>query len=1026
MTVGIRKTFAILVVLIGLLGASVVSAQSPDQLELWVTNQKAEGGLPPDAVLVYDVGQAGGKPILTPLRIFTGPATLLNFPTGILVTADKVYVANEPVVTGTAPCVLTEGSTTSCGFITIYVRTQVENSCTLTGTPAPVGPTKVLAGRNTGLNYPFGIAINNRNGELYVANQTRTFGVLGAGSVNVYDVNALAAATGGVNADIAPIRTIVGLEGPSYIVYDEVNAELFVANSVNGLVTVHRRNSNGEFIQVRSIREKGAPDETRANPLQQVSGLALAGDELFVAHGGVSPARILVYRRTDSGTPDPLRRIDAADTPTPGVKSLDDTTGLVVDLQRNLLFTGNDARTTSQGFISVFDRTAQGAATPLLRYQESPGSTLFSPVGLALATRAQTPSSGGDYTVAKPADQTVRRPAGAAIDVPVDLVFALNVSGTVTVQTTDVRVVSPSNATSPVILKSVSPQTCSGPSCRITLTFSVSSTTSLGSYGVTVATHGRLGDDPPKCVDHPTDFNIVVSDSPPLTGTLTVLKQGAGSCTVRSDKSDVHGQPIDCGPVCSGDFRDVDSPIRLTATPDNNESIFSGWSGCNSLTNRCDVPIVLGTTQRVTAQCDRLVHLILRTDGTGSGTIDSNPRPLSGPDITCGSDCYVVNSIVTLTARPNSGSEFARWTGCEPSTSAQCSVPLTDSKTVTATFNRVFPPVSLTVGKARFQDGQPGDGTGTISSDKAGVDGEQINCGPQCQEQTKQFAVGVTVTLTASASDSSFVGWTTFACGASPTCPVMLNGATRVEALFVKTPQEGLIARLYLHVSGVTPPSLTNLASLIEALKPPVPTLTGSALVSAFFDGPDFNQRFRDRLTPEDYLAVLFRAFLGGEAPKRVPDPDRLRVDFFKALFGSLVADLEKRRTRPDNEIASAVYEALLGTTPTPTQSAQFQPGHVVDATLDILSSAGYEARRRAPSADGVFEDVRALYQAFLGRQLDRNSQEVANIFRTPPGARNPTLQDARNSIEAVGRCRTEFRTEFVRLFQLDTLGCQP
>jgi protocatechuate 3,4-dioxygenase beta subunit len=71
-------------------------------------------------------------------------------------------------------------------------------------------------------------------------------------------------------------------------------------------------------------------------------------------------------------------------------------------------------------------------------------------------------------------------------------------------------------------------------------------------------------------------------------------------------------------------------------------------------------------------------------DGTGSGEVISSPL-----GINCGVDCtevYDYNTAVTLTATPESGSEFSGWSG-ECSGTGTCQVTMTKNTTVTATFN---------------------------------------------------------------------------------------------------------------------------------------------------------------------------------------------------------------------------------------------------------------------------------------------------------------------------------------------------
>jgi hypothetical protein len=74
--------------------------------------------------------------------------------------------------------------------------------------------------------------------------------------------------------------------------------------------------------------------------------------------------------------------------------------------------------------------------------------------------------------------------------------------------------------------------------------------------------------------------------------------------------------------------------------------------------------------------------LSVTKDGTGSGTVTSSPA-----GINCGTDCsegYANGTTVTLTATPDAGSTFTGWTGT--CAGAACSIPITGSASVTATF----------------------------------------------------------------------------------------------------------------------------------------------------------------------------------------------------------------------------------------------------------------------------------------------------------------------------------------------------
>jgi len=80
--------------------------------------------------------------------------------------------------------------------------------------------------------------------------------------------------------------------------------------------------------------------------------------------------------------------------------------------------------------------------------------------------------------------------------------------------------------------------------------------------------------------------------------------------------------------------------------------------------------------------------------GSGSVTVTSSPA-----GINCGSDCtkiYAINTAVTLTATPGPGASFKEWGGACSGTSTTCTVTMNTSKSVTATFSKIFTDDPLT------------------------------------------------------------------------------------------------------------------------------------------------------------------------------------------------------------------------------------------------------------------------------------------------------------------------------------------
>jgi sugar lactone lactonase YvrE len=185
-----------------------------------------DGG--PGSILVFAAGANGNA---TPTRTIAGS---LDFPTGIaLDAAGRIYVANEdnnsmhvaltvypPGATGNAAPIATAVGTfpetsypqgvaldaaarlyvtnpgyPSTGNVTVYAM----------GASGTLTPTARIAGGNTGLSFPKGIALDAA-GRIYVANTT---------SITVYET--------GASGNAAPIATIVGgntgLAGATYITF---------------------------------------------------------------------------------------------------------------------------------------------------------------------------------------------------------------------------------------------------------------------------------------------------------------------------------------------------------------------------------------------------------------------------------------------------------------------------------------------------------------------------------------------------------------------------------------------------------------------------------------------------------------------------------------------------------------------------------------------------------------------------------------------------------------------------------------
>ncbi|MGH9932277.1 MAG: hypothetical protein ACREA9_24005, partial [Pyrinomonadaceae bacterium] len=148
------------------------------------------------SIAVFDATAAGDA---KPLRMIQGPATQLDWPTGIDVNldADEIVVANN-----------TDDS------ILFFHRKDSGN----------VKPFRVIKGNRTGVNRPIGVAVDKKNNELWVAN-------FGDHTALVFDLNARGNAAPKRLIRNAPKGTPTsGLGNVQTLAYDPKRDELLVPN----------------------------------------------------------------------------------------------------------------------------------------------------------------------------------------------------------------------------------------------------------------------------------------------------------------------------------------------------------------------------------------------------------------------------------------------------------------------------------------------------------------------------------------------------------------------------------------------------------------------------------------------------------------------------------------------------------------------------------------------------------------------------------------------------------------------------
>ncbi len=157
------------------------------------------------------------------------------------------------------------------------------------------------------------------------------------------------------------------------------------------------------------------------------------------------------------------------------------------------------------------------------------------------------------------------------------------------------------------------------------------------------------------------------------------------------------------------------------------------------------------------------IELGITLAGTGGGTISSSPA-----GIACGATCtsaFPRDTIVTLTAVPDTGSVFGGWSGACTGTVPTCEITLADVANATATFTLATYTVMVS---------KSGLGSGTVS-------GNGINCGATCMITVDH---GTAISLSAAPGAlSTFAGWGG-ACSGTSACALTVTGNSTISASF--------------------------------------------------------------------------------------------------------------------------------------------------------------------------------------------------------------------------------------------------
>ena len=295
-----------------------------------------DGGL--DTVSVFAAGSNGN---ITPSATISGPATGLNSPAGVAVDSNKnIYVTNE----------MSSEDEVGGNSVTVYPA----------GSNGNVAPSATIAGSDTGINTPYGIALD-RSRNIYVTNPNA--------DNQTGSIDTLTEYAPGSSGNVAPIATIAGVSAslfePLGLALDRSGNIYVAADLVTGVaLSIYPAGSNAA----------GTPTATISGSstlLEEPSGIAIdTSGNIYVTD--ISSQQVLIYSPGSNGNVLPKAVINGSNT------GLNIPRGIALDSKGKIYVTNYFGAS-----VTIYPSGSSGNVTP--RATISGDATgLAIPVGIAI------------------------------------------------------------------------------------------------------------------------------------------------------------------------------------------------------------------------------------------------------------------------------------------------------------------------------------------------------------------------------------------------------------------------------------------------------------------------------------------------------------------------------------------------------------------------------------------------------------------------------------------------------------------